>query len=98
MVGVEVRQPALGESGSQLGVRRAADPEGMPGAEDIVVEPRLRELGRAHRAAQLRLTLEDGDAPAGARQERRARKRVDAASDENGVVVSHARARGTRRP
>ena len=49
-------------------------------------------------AAQTELALEDADAPAPLREERPARERVDAAADEDGVVVSHGRSRGTRRP
>ena len=97
MLGVQVLQPALAELGAELGMCRAPDPEWMPRAEHIVVEARLGELGRAHRATQLCLAFEHGHAPASACQERSACERVDAAPDQDGVVVSHARARGTRR-
>src|SRR3984893_4062513 len=94
---VQVLQSTLRERRPELRVRRTTDPERMPGAEHVVVEARLGELGRAYRPAQLRLTLEHGYAPTGQGEERRTRERVDAAADHDSVVVSHARARGTRR-
>ena len=74
VLGVQVLQAALGQSRPELGMRRAADPEWMPGAEDVVMEAGIRQVGGAHRAAQLRFALDDGDAPACAREECRAGK------------------------
>src|SRR6185436_5016779 len=95
MVGVQVLEPAPGELLAELGVRRAADPERMPGAEDVVEVAGLGQLGRADAAAELRLALEDAHAPAATRQQRGTGERVDPAADDD--RVSHARARGTRR-
>jgi len=54
--------------------------------------------GAADRAAELRLALEHGDSPTRAREERAACKRVHSAADDDRVVLSHVRARETRRP
>ncbi len=69
MLGVQVLEPALGKRLAKLGVRGAAHPEWMPGAEDVVVETRLGELSCTDSSAQLRLPFEDGHAPAGTCQE-----------------------------
>ena len=98
MLSVEVLEPARGELVAQLGMGRAADPERMPGAEDIMQEARLGQLRRLDRSPQLCLALEHADAPAAPREQRGARKRVDAAADDDGVVLSHVRAAGTPRP
>ena len=97
VLGVQVLEPALGKGGTELCMCRAADPERMPRAEHVVMEARLGELGCPHSAAQLSFAFEDGHAPAATCQERRAGKRVDAAADEDSVVVSHARAAGIHR-
>ena len=65
---------------------RAAHPERVPGAEDVVVEPRLRDLRGLDRAAEPVVPLEHADAPAGLREQRRAGEPVDAAADDDGVV------------
>ena len=96
-VGIQVLEAALGELWPELRVRRPGDPERMPGAEDVVAIAGHRELGRVDRAAEPVVSLEHADAPARARQQRRARERVDAAPDDDRVVVSHRGACGTRR-
>ena len=96
-LGVQVLEPARRELVAELRVRRAADPERMPRAEDVVVEPGLGQLRRVDRAAEPVVALEHADAPARAREQRAARERVDAAADDDRVVVSHPRAPGTRR-
>jgi hypothetical protein len=98
MLRVQVLEASRCELLLQLGVRRATDPERMPGAEDVVEVARLGQLRRLDRAAELGLALEHADVPAAAREQRRTRERVDAAADDDGVVLSHAPARGTRRP
>jgi hypothetical protein len=69
MLGIQVLEPALGKRLAKLGMRGAAYPEWMPGAEDVVVETWLGELSRPDRSAQLRLAFENGHAPAGTCQE-----------------------------
>ena len=96
MLRVQVLEPAGGELVSQLGMRRPADPERVPGTEHVVEVPVLRELGRSDRPAELRLALEQADVPPGAREQRAARERVDAAADDDGVVLSHAPYPGRR--
>ena len=94
---VEVLEPARRELVAELGVRGAADPERMPGAEDVVQEPRLGQLLGLDRAAEPVVALEHADAPLRSREQRRARERVDAAPDDDRVVLSHRRAPGARR-
>ena len=74
---------------AELRVRRAADPERMPRAVDVVLEARLGQLLGLDRAAEPVVALEDADAPVGPREEGRAGKGVDAAPDDDRVVVSH---------
>ena len=97
VLGVQVLEAALGKLVAQFGVRRAADPQRMPGAEHVVQEAGLAELRRLDRAAGLLLRLEHADPPPAAREERRCREGVDAATDDCDVEVSHPRASGTRR-
>src|ERR671911_235819 len=85
-VGVEVLQAVPAQLVSQLGVRRSARPQGMPGAEDVVQVAGLVQPRCPPRPAELVLSFEDGDAPAGAREERSAGERVDPAPDDDGVV------------
>ena len=94
---VQVLEPAGGELVAELGVSRAADPERMPGAEDVVQVAGLGDLGRADRTAELVLALQHAHAPAAACKQRRAGERVDAAADDDGVEINHRRAPGTRR-
>ena len=96
-LGVEVLETARRELVAELRVRRAADPERVPRAEDVVQEPGLRQLRGLDRAAEPVVPLEHAHAPAPAREQRAARERVDAAADDDRVVVSHPRASGTRR-
>ena len=93
VVRVQILEPARGEVVAELGVRRAADPERVPGAEDVVVEARLGDLGRLDRAAEPVVALEHADAPAGPREQRAARERVDPAADDDGVVLGHSHQR-----
>jgi len=94
---VEVLETALCELLAEQRMGRTPDPEWMPGAEDVVPEARLGQLGRFDRAAELCLAFEHADAPAGAEEEGCAGERVDPAADDDCVVVSHGRAPGTRR-
>ena len=88
-VGVQVLEPAGGEVVAEQGVRRAADPERMPGGEHVVPEARLGDLGGLDRAAEPVVPLEHADAPAGTGEQRAAGERVDAAPDQHRVVLSH---------
>ena len=99
VVGVQVLEPTRRELVPELRVRRAADPERMPGAERVVEEAGPGQRLGLDRAAEPVVALEDDDAPVRAGEERRARQRVDPAADEDRVVVSHpGQAAGTRRP
>ena len=84
-LGVQVLEPASRELLAQLRVRSPADPERVPGAEDVVEISGLGDLGRPDRASELVLALEDADTPTAAREQGRARERVDAAADDDGV-------------
>ena len=96
--GVEVFEAPGGEFRSELRMRGAADPERMPGAEDVVVEARLGQLLGLDRSAEPVVPLEHTHPPAAAREQCATRERVDAAADDDGVEgVSHPRAPGTRR-
>ena len=75
-LGVQVLEPARGQVVAEQRVRGAADPERVPGAEDVVPEARLGELRRPDRAAEPVVPLEHADAPAGAREQRAAGERV----------------------
>src|SRR5215211_77856 len=57
----------------------------MPRAEDVMQVPRLGDLGRPDRASELVLPLQHADAPPASREQGRARQRVDAATDDDGV-------------
>ena len=70
VLGVQVLEPARGELVAELRVRRPADPERMPGAEDVVQEAGLGQLRGLDRAAEL---------VARARARRRASRRARAA-------------------
>ncbi len=102
MLGVQILEAVPGEVGTEPGMGRAADPERVPGTEDVVVEPGLRELRGLDRAAEPVVPLEHTDATAGFRKQRGTGEAVDAASDDDHVVDAelsvHLRARGTRRP
>ena len=63
-LGVQVLEPARGEVVAEERVRGAADPERVPGREDVVVEAGLGDLGRLDRAAEPVVPLEHADAPA----------------------------------
>jgi hypothetical protein len=67
--GVQVLEAAHLEIRAELGVRGAADPERMPGAEDVVEETRLRQLLGLDRAAEPVVALEHADAPVCAREQ-----------------------------
>ena len=89
IVGVQILEPTRRELLAELRVRRAPKPERMPGAEGVVQEPWLGELRGLDRTPEVPAALEHADVPPGPRQQRRARQRVDAAADEDRVVVSH---------
>src|SRR5581483_7331253 len=89
-LGVEVLEPPPGELVAEQRVRGAADPQRMPRTQDVVVIARLRELLRPHAAAKAVGALEHAYTPPGPREQRAARERVDAAADDDGVVLSHA--------
>src|SRR6185437_7727598 len=78
--GVQILEAAFGERVAELRMCRTTDPEWMPSAEHVVVEPGLGQLRRADCAAELRLALEHGDSPTCAREERAAGKRVHSAA------------------
>src|SRR5206468_9284378 len=87
VVGVQVLEPTRRELVPELRVRRAADPERMPGAEDVVVEPGLGELRGLNRTPEVPAALEDANVPAGPSQQRRAGKRIDPAADDDRVMT-----------
>ncbi len=89
-IGVQILEPARREIVAELRVRRASNPERVPRAEDVVQIAGLGELGCVNRAAEPVVSLEHADAPTGAREQCAAGKRVDAAADDDCVVVSHA--------
>ena len=89
-VGVQVLEPEPVEVRLQLGVGGRADPERMPGGEDLVREPRRGQaLDGLDRAAEPVVSLEHADPPAVLREQRGARERVDAAADEDRVESRH---------
>ena len=95
---VQVLEPVPREVVAELRVRGAADPERMPRAEDVVVEPRLGDLGGLDRAAEPVVPLEHADVPARLREQRTAGEAVDPRADDDGVVGPLSqRAPGTRR-
>jgi hypothetical protein len=69
VVGVEVLEPALGELVGELGMRGAAHPERVPGAEDVVQVPRLGQLRGTDAAPELVLALEHAHAPPAASEQ-----------------------------
>jgi hypothetical protein len=69
----------------------AADPQRVPRTEDVVLEPRPGDLGRADAAAEPALSLEDADVPTGLREQGGTREAVDAAADDDCVVLSQRR-------
>jgi hypothetical protein len=97
MLRVQVFETALCQLLTELGMRGAADPERMPRTEDVMPKTGLGQLGGADCATELVLTFQHRDVPAAAGKQSRAGKRVDAAADDDRIVVSHERARGTRR-
>jgi hypothetical protein len=88
-LGVQVLEAARRKVVAELGVRATADPERMPGTEDVVDEARLGDLRRADRAAEPVVPFEHADVPAALREQCGAGERVDAAADEDGVVLRH---------
>ena len=75
----------------QLGIGRRADPQRVPGGEDLVCEPGRREaVDGLDRAAQPVVSLEHADAPTLFREQGTGRERVDAATDEDRVESRHA--------
>ena len=93
ILGVPVLEPASRQLVAELRVRRAADPERMPGAEDIVLEPGVGELRRLNGPTKVLAALEHANVPPAPRQQRGASERIDAAADEDRVVVGHERDR-----
>jgi hypothetical protein len=91
-LGVQVLEPVSPEVVAELRVRRATDPERMPCAEDVVVEPRLRQLRGLDRTAEPVVALQHAHVPPRLREQSGAREPVDAAADDDRVVVSHVRA------
>ena len=90
-VGVEVLEPEPVEVRLQLGVGGGADPERVPGGEDLVPEARRRQVvDGLDRAAEPVVPLEHAHAPAVFREQCGTRERVDAAADEDGVERRHA--------
>ena len=102
MIRVDVLEAVTREVVAEPGVRGAAHPERMPGAEDIMVKARLCDLGRLDRTAEPVAALEHADAAARFGEQCRAGETVHAAADDDDVVETafrvHRRARGTRRP
>ena len=91
-VGVQVLEPEPVEVRLQLGVGRGADPERVPGGEDLVREARCGQaFDRLDRAAEPVVPLEHADAPALLREQRRGGERVDPAADEDRVEPVHGR-------
>ena len=77
-VGVQVLEAERVEVGLQLGIGRRADPERVPGGEDLVREPGRRQaVDGLDRAAEPVVSLEHADAPAVLREQRGAGERVD---------------------
>ena len=90
-VGVQVLEAECVEIRLQLGIGRRADPQRMPGGEDLVREAGCREVfDGLDRAAEPVVALEHADAPALFREQRTSRERVDAATDEDRVEPRHA--------
>ncbi len=90
-VRVQVLEPEAVEVRLQLGVGGRADPERVPGGEDLVPEAGGGEpVDRLDRAAEPVVPLEHADAPAVLCEQCRTRERVDAAADEDGVESGHA--------
>ncbi len=101
MLGVQILETVTGEVAAEPGVRRAADPERVPGTEDVVMESRLRDLRRLDRAPEPVVPLEHAHVTPGLGEQSGAGEAVDAAADDDRVVgplLSHERGCGTRRP
>ena len=82
--------PSAVEVRLQLGVGRRADPERVPGGEDLVREARGRQpVDRPDRAAEPVVPLEHADPPAVLREQCGTGERVDAAADEDRVESGH---------
>src|SRR5262249_31715519 len=73
-VGVRVLEPALGELVAQLRVRRPADPERVPGTEDVVQVAGLGQLCGPNRASEVSAALEYAHTPTLASQQRTTRQ------------------------
>ena len=90
-VGVQVLEAECVEIRLQLGIGRRADPQRVPGGEDLVCEPGRRQaVDGLDRAAQPVVSLQHADAPALFREQGTGRERVDAATDEDRVEPCHA--------
>ena len=97
-VGVEVLEAVTRQVVAQLGVGRRAREERMPGGHQLVREARRGELGgRVDGAAEAVVPLQHADAPALAREQRRARQGVDAGTHEDRVKARHGEEDTTRR-
>ncbi len=96
MLGVQILEPVPRELVAELRVRRPAHPQRMPGAEHVVLEPGHGDLGGLDGAAEPVVSLEHAHVPPAPREESRAREAVDAAPDDDRVVVSQ-RSPETRR-
>src|SRR5206468_12471132 len=84
--------------GLQLGVRGRSGPQRMPRGEDLVREPAGGQVpGSPDAPAEIVVSLEDADAPAGLREESRTREGVDSGADEHRVEARHGARRYQRR-
>ena len=82
---------ATAELVPELGVRRRAREERMPGCHQLVCEAGRRQaFDGADAASRDLFTLQHADVPAGAGEQRRTRKRVDSRPDEDRVVARHS--------
>ena len=74
MLRVQVFESALREFFAEQCVGGTADPEGMPGTEEVVHESRLGQLRGLDGTAELVFRLEHTDAPAAACEQSRSRE------------------------
>ena len=90
-VGVQILETAPVELVAELGVRRGAREERVPGAHHLVGEAGQRVVRlRADGAPEPVRPLEHADAPAVSGEERAGGERVDSRPDEDGVEPGHA--------
>src|SRR4051812_44174729 len=87
-LGVQVLEAVARQVGTELRMRRAAHPKWMPGAVDVVQEPRRGEMRRLDRTPEPVVALQNADVPAALRKQRRAGKAVDPAADDDCIVLS----------